>query len=32
MLANDIIALALEWQKLKVEQQAVSDFIRKAPL
>ena len=31
MLANDIITLAREWQKLKIEQQAVSDFIKKAP-
>lgn len=31
MLANDIVTLALEWQRLKIEQQAVSDFVKKAP-
>jgi hypothetical protein len=31
MLANDTIRLVREWQKLKVEQQAVSDFLKKAP-
>jgi hypothetical protein len=31
MLAHDAVQLALEWQKLKIERQAASDFIKKAP-
>lgn len=31
MLAHDAVQLILKWQKLKIERQAASDFIKKAP-